>query len=93
MASEHCWCASFVVRGVLDWSTLFILMFICSGFRSESFYISGCCFLVALHAFRSFASLPICLSPAREVGGLSFMGVGVSCLVACIGHIVVAMSW
>ena len=69
------------------------MRFIYSGFRSESFAISGCCFVVTLHAFRNFAILPIYLSPAPEIGGLSFAVVGVSCLVACIGHILVAMAW
>ena len=55
--------------------------------------VSGYSFVVVLHSFRSFASLPICLSPAREIGGLSIAGVVVSCLVSCIGHILVAMSW
>ena len=83
----------FVVRYVLGWSIWFILRFICSGFRSESSAISWCCFVVVLHSFLSFASLPICLSPAREIGGLSFTGVGVSCLVDCIGHILAVVSW
>ena len=33
-----------------------------------------------------------CLSPAREIGGLSVAGIIVSYLVSCIGHILVAMS-
>ncbi len=65
----------------------------CGGFRSGSFTISGYSFVVVLHSFRSFASLPSCLSPAREIGGLSVAGVVVSCRVSCIGHILVAMSW
>jgi len=93
MALEHCWCASFVMRGVLRWSIWFILRFICSGFRSESSAISRCCFVVELYAFRNFASLSIYLCPAREIGGLSCAGVDVSRLVACIGHILVTMSW
>ena len=93
MALDHCWCASFAVRCVLGCSIRFILRFICSGFRSESSGISGCIFVVVLHSFLSFASRPICVSPAREIGDLSCMDVGVSCLDACIGHILVAMSW
>jgi len=93
MALEHCWFASFVVRGVLGWSIWFILRFICSGCRSESPAISGCSLVVLLHSFLIFASRPICLSPAREIGGLSYAGAGVSFLVACIDHIWVAMSW
>ena len=65
----------------------------CGGFRFGSVIISGYCFVVVLHSFRSFASLPICLSPAREIGGLSVAGVVVSYRVSCIGHILVAMSW
>ncbi len=65
----------------------------CGGFRTGSFTISGYSFVVVLHLFRSFASLPICLSPARAIGGLSVTGVVVSCRVSCIGHILVAMSW
>ena len=45
-----------------------------------------------LHSFLSFENLPICLNPARDIGGLSVAGVVVSCLVSCIGHILVAMS-
>ena len=52
----------------------------------------GVMFLVVLHSFLSFPSLPICLSPAREIGDLSVAGVVVSYLVLRIGHIVVAMS-
>ncbi len=65
----------------------------CGGFRTGSFAISGYGFVVVLHSFRSFAILPICLSLAREIGGLSVAGVVVSCRVSCIGHILVAMSW
>ena len=65
----------------------------CGGFRFGSAMISGYSFIVKLHSFRSFASLPICLSPALEIGGLSVVVVVVSCLVSCIGHILVAMSW
>jgi hypothetical protein len=93
MGLKYCCFAFFVVRGVLGWSIWFILRFICSGFRSESSAISGCSFVVVLHSFLSFASRPICVSPAREIGDLSCMDVGVSCLDACIGHILVAMSW
>ena len=65
----------------------------CGGFRTGSFTISGYSFVVVLHSFRSFASLPICLSPAREIGGLRDAGVVASCRVSCIGHILVAMPW
>ena len=65
----------------------------CGGFRFGSAMISGCIFIVELHSFRSFASLPNCLSPAREIGGLSVTVVDGSCRVSCIGHILVAMSW
>ena len=65
----------------------------CGGFRSWSFTISGYSFVVVLHSFRSFASLHICRSPAREIGSLSVAGVAVACRVSCIGHILVAMSW
>ena len=64
----------------------------CGGFRSGSFTTSGYSFVMVLHSFRSFASLPICLSPARETGGLSVAGVVGSCRVSCIGHMLVAMS-
>ena len=65
----------------------------CGGFRFGSAVISGYCFIVELHSFRSFASLPICLIPALEIGGLNVVVVVGSCLVSCIGHILVAMSW
>ncbi len=77
----------------MGWSILFILRFICSGFRSGSFAFSGYNVLAVLHSFLSFASLPICRNPAREIGGLSDAGVDVPCLDGCIGHILVAMSW
>jgi hypothetical protein len=77
----------------MGWSIWYILRLTCSGFRSESFAISGCSFAVVLHSFLSFASLPTCLSPAREICGLICTGIGVSCLVGgCIGHVLVAMS-
>ena len=53
----------------------------------------GIFFYVVLHSFLSFGSLPICFSPAREIGGFSVAGVVVSCRVSCIGHILVAMAW
>ena len=81
------------MRGVLGSSIWFLFRSICGGFRSESSAISGCSFVVVLHAFLSFRSRPIFLSPAREIGGLSCVGVGVSCLVFCIDHILVAVSW
>ena len=65
----------------------------CGGFRFGSAVISGYSFIVELHSFRSFASLPICLSPALEICGLSVMVVVSSCLVSCFGHSFVAMSW
>ena len=65
----------------------------CGGFRSGLFTTSGYSFVMVLHSFRSFASLPICLNPAREIGGLSVAGVVGSCRVSCIGHMLVAMSW
>ena len=77
---------------VVGWSIWFILRFICSGFRSGSFAYWGCTFFVVLHSFLSLASRPICLSPAREIGGLRAAGVVVSCLVSCIGHILVPIS-
>ena len=49
-------------------------------------------FLFVLHSFLSLASRHISLSPAREIGGLRIVGVVVSCLGLCIGHILVAMS-
>ncbi len=70
----------------------FILRFLCSGFKSESLTISRCSFVAVLHSFLSLASLPIRLSPTRGIGGFSCMGIGMSCLVGCIGHILVAMS-
>ena len=95
MAVKHCRCVSFVVRSVLGWSIWFILRFICSGLRWKSSAISECSFVELLHSFLSLASRPICLNPAREIGGLGSAGVGVSyCLIACIiGHIFVAMTW
>jgi len=81
------------VRGVLGSSIWFLFRSICGGFRSESSAISGYSFVVLLYSFLSFASRPVCLSPAREIGGSSCVSVDVSCLVVCIGHILVAMSW
>ena len=56
-------------------------------------FFSGYKIFVVLHSFLSFASLPICLSLAQEIGGLSATGVVVSIIVLYIGHILVAMSW
>jgi hypothetical protein len=75
------------------WSTLSILRVVCGGFRSGSYVFSGYNVCVVLHAFLSFSSLPICLSPAREIDGFGVTCVVVSCLVSLIGHILVAMSW
>ena len=62
------------------------------GLGRSHFTISGRSFVVVLDSFLSFVSLPVCLSPSRQIGGLSRTGLGVSCLVGCIGHILVAMS-
>ena len=77
------------IAGCRIWLFFF---FMCGGFRTGSFTISGYSFVVVLHSFRSFASLPICLSPAREMCGLRDAN-DASCRVSCIGHILVAMSW
>ena len=53
----------------------------------------GIVFCVVLHSFLSFASLPICISPAREIGGFSVTGIVGSCFISYVGHILVAMSW
>ena len=79
--------------GVVGCSTWLILMVMCGGFRSRSFAFSGYISCVVLYSFLSFASLPICLSFAREMGCLSCTGLAVSCLVGYIDHISVAMSW
>ncbi len=68
------------------------MRFICSGFRSGSFAISGWNVLAVLHSFLSFASLPVCLKPVQEIGDLSDAGGDVASLVGCIGNISVAMS-
>ena len=77
------------MRGVLGWSIWFILRFICSGFRWKSSAISECSFVELLHSFLSLASRPICLNPAREIGGLSSAGVGVFVLLLAL----LAISW
>ncbi len=92
MTLDHWRCASFVVMNVVGLSIWFIFGVMCSGFRSGSLTISGCSFVVLLHSFLRFASLPICLSPAREIGGLSYTGIGISCLGDCIGRILVVLS-
>ena len=43
----------------------------CGGIRSGLFAFSGDSLCVVLHSFLSFASLPIYLSPAWEIGGFS----------------------
>ncbi len=63
------------------------------GLRSELVAISGWILAVLLHSFLSFARRPICLSPVRDMSGLSCTGVVVSSLRGCIGHILVVMSW
>ena len=69
-----------------------ILLVIFGGFRSGSFAFSGYSLCVVLHLFLSFDSLPICLSPDQEIGGFSVTDIVGSCLVSCVGHILVAMS-
>ena len=49
--------------------------------------------VVVLHLFLSLACPPICLRSARDIGGLSCVGIDVPCLGGCIGHMLVAMSW
>ena len=65
----------------------------CGGFKSGSLAFSGDSLCVVLHSFLSFDSLPIWLSPAREIGGFSVTCIIGSCLASCIGHILVAISW
>jgi hypothetical protein len=79
--------------GVVGCSTCLIFFVMCGGMRSGSFAFFGYSLCVVLHAFLSFASLPMCRSPAREIGGFSVIGIVGSCLVYCVGHILVAMSW
>ena len=69
-----------------------ILRLICRGVRSGSVASSGWSLDVSLHAFLSFARRPICLKFVRDMGGLSWVVAGVSCLGCCIGQTVVAMS-
>ena len=45
-----------------------------------------------LHLFLSLASLPICVRPARDIGGLCLVGIDVSFLGGCIGDLLVAMA-
>jgi hypothetical protein len=63
-----------------------------SGLRSESLTNYAWSLVVLLHSFPSFASRPICLSPARDIGDLRYTGVVVLSLVGYIGHMLVAMS-
>ncbi len=80
------------MRGFSGLRIWLILRLICRGVRSGSVASSGWSLDVLLHAFLSFASRPICLRFARDMGGLSCVGAGVSCLGCCIGQIMVAMS-
>ena len=78
--------------GVSGFRIWLILRLICRGVRSGFVAISGWSLDVLLHAFLSFARRPICLRFARDMGGLSWVADGVSCLGCCIGQTVVAMS-
>jgi len=64
----------------------------CNELRSALLAISGWCLVVVLHSFLSLPSRPISCSPTRDIGGLSCVGVAVSYLGGCIGHMVVAIA-
>ncbi len=81
-----------MVMGVSGLRIWLILRLICRGVRSGSTASAGWSLDVLLHAFRSFARRPICLRFARDIGGLSWVVAGVSCLGCCIGQTLVAMS-
>ena len=48
---------------------------------------SGLSLAFLLHSFRSLASLPICLKPAPDIGGLGCVMVVVSGLGVCMDQI------
>ena len=48
---------------------------------------SGLSLAFLLHAFRSLASMSICLKPVRDIGGLGCVKVVVSGLGICMGQI------
>jgi len=55
--------------------------------------VSGRSLIFVLLSFLSLASRAIYLRPGLDIGGMSCVGIDVSCLAGCIGHIFVAMSW
>jgi hypothetical protein len=92
MTLNHRCCAYVVERGFVGLTIWVILILMCIVFRAWLLAISGWSLVVALHAFLSLDSRPICLWPARNIGGLSCVGGVLSCLGGCINHILVAMS-
>ncbi len=87
IALLHCLCASDVEIGCAESRIVSILLFMCIGFCSWSLEASGFSLAVLLHSSQSFASLPICLSPALDIGGFSCVMVVVSDLGVCMGQI------
>jgi hypothetical protein len=81
------------MRVAASLSIWLIVSFMCIGLRAWLLEISGWSLVVVLQSFLSLSGRPFFLSPASDIGGLSCVGVVVSCVGACIGHILVAMSW
>jgi hypothetical protein len=92
MTFEHRLCASDVEIGVVGLSICVIFLLVCIGLRAWLLAVSGRSLVLTLHSFLSLANRPICLRPARDIEGLSSMGIVASGLGGCIGHMLVAMS-
>ena len=85
--------ASDVEIGVAGLKSVVIFSFMWIGVIAWSLSASGQSLVVMLHSFLSLASLPICLRPTLDIGGLSCVICVVSCLGVCFGQMCVAMSW
>ncbi len=89
----HCMCNSDGDNVVSGLRICFTLMLMRIGSWVWSLAVSGCRLVIVLHSVISFANIPICLSPALEIGSLRCVGIAVSCLGGCIGHMVMAKLW
>ena len=87
MALLLCLCASDIEIGVAGLRSLAIFLLMWIGFRAWILASSGCCVVVLLHSCLILASLPICLRPDFDIGGLSCVVLFVSCFGLWIGQI------
>jgi hypothetical protein len=87
MALKHWLCASDFEIGVVGLRIFVILLSMCIGLRAWLLVVSGWSLVLALHLFLSLANRPICLRSARDIKGLSSLGIIVSGVGGCISHL------